>query len=184
MGSLVLRPPTGSFRRERWAWRRSQSERDLWTDRRQRCLPGELLRSKPSGFTGQLIVYAGNGFNYISAEPLVPKLFGPGAGLGVQLYGGSANDVLVGGTAGDLLVGGGGDDILRGGSGTIDGNDTLDGGAGNDILLGHLGADVLRGGSGQDLLIAGQTFFVNAYQPGKIFDFQREWLSNRTYHRR
>ncbi len=102
-----------------------------------------LTRTLPV-FTGKLIVYAGAGYNYISAEILSTP---------VELRGGPNNDVLIGGMNSDVLVGGDGDDILRGGSLAVDGNDTLLGGNGNDILIGNLGADVLFGGIGSDLLI-------------------------------
>jgi Ca2+-binding RTX toxin-like protein len=55
-----------------------------------------------------------------------------------QIFGGSANDVIVGGT---------GNDDLRGGAG----NDTLSGGGGNDTLVGHSGDDVLNGDAGDDV---------------------------------
>lgn len=55
-----------------------------------------------------------------------------------QLFGGSANDVIVGGT---------GNDDIRGGAG----NDVLSGGGGNDTLIGHAGNDTLNGDAGDDV---------------------------------
>ncbi len=133
-----------------------------------------LTRTLPA-FNGELIVYGGEGFNYISAE----AIFGD-----VQLYGGINDDVLIGGTGSDIIVGGDGNDILRGGSLSFDGNDIIQGGNGRDILIGHLGVDFLQGGAGDDLLVPGSISFGTLYVPGKLFEIQFEWNSSRTYQQR
>ena len=69
----------------------------------------------------------------------------------IQVFGGSADDVLTGGANSDELYGKGG-------------NDTLNGGDGDDGLGGGLGDDILNGGAGNDryqIFIAGDLNLAN-----------------------
>jgi Ca2+-binding RTX toxin-like protein len=65
---------------------------------------------------------------------------------GVDVTGGTGNDVVTGTAYDDTLKGGNGADTLTGGSGA----DTLLGGSGNDSLSAGLGADTLEAGTGND----------------------------------
>lgn len=67
----------------------------------------------------------------------------------INVYGGSAGDILGGGRFNDLLVGNAGDDTLSGGLG----EDNLLGEAGDDILDGGAGDDAIIGGGGWDTLL-------------------------------
>jgi Ca2+-binding RTX toxin-like protein len=73
-----------------------------------------------------------------------PVMVLPRDGMGVDIYAGDGNDIVIAGAGHDHIYGGVGDDRLEGGSG----NDTLYGEAGNDILEGGAGADALFGGNG------------------------------------
>ncbi len=66
-----------------------------------------------------------------------------------KLWGGDGDDTLTGGCNNDNLSGDGGNDILLGGKGS----DTLQGGDGNDTLIGGEGSDSLHGGKGNDLFV-------------------------------
>jgi Ca2+-binding RTX toxin-like protein len=67
----------------------------------------------------------------------------------VNVYGGSAHDVLLGGRCADVMVGYAGNDTLYGGGG----NDQLYAGSGDDILIGGAGSDLLKGEGGADLFL-------------------------------
>jgi Ca2+-binding RTX toxin-like protein len=86
--------------------------------------------------------------------------------VGVDLYGGSGNDLLTGGAGADVLVGGIGSDKLAGGGGA-------------DVLIGGLGADKLTGGAGDDLLIGGATAFD--LDPAGLALIRAEWASGSPY---
>ena len=100
---------------------------------------------------------------------------------GVELHGGSGNDLLsyegagaamlFGDSGDDQLSGSAGSDFLDGGADNDElfgnaGSDTLIGGAGNDTLDGGLGSDSLTGGDGDDMFIwnvgAGSDSFLEA----------------------
>jgi Ca2+-binding RTX toxin-like protein len=70
----------------------------------------------------------------------------PTSNVGVEVFGGAGNNMMVGTTAGDILSGEDGNDTLFG----LAGNDTLNGGEGNDLLIGGAGADSINGGNGAD----------------------------------
>ncbi|SOB86828.1 Hemolysin-type calcium-binding repeat-containing protein [Sphingomonas guangdongensis] len=71
---------------------------------------------------------------------------------GLNVAGGSANDVLTGGAGADSLNGGDGNDTLVGGAGA----DFLSGDSGDDLLTGGAGADTLNGGAGNDGYLFGE----------------------------
>ena len=90
-----------------------------------------------------------------------------------NIYGGSANDMLIGNSANNLLLGNGGNDTLRGLGGADqldggDGNDTLLGGGGSDYLIGGIGSDWLNGGDGYDWLIGGVGDDVYAFDNATV----------------
>ncbi len=97
----------------------------------------------------QLTVSTGAGNDHISGAG------GSGTGspfpVGVSLYGGDGNDVIVGGSGDDSIFGGPGNDSLSGGLG----DDYLDGEDGDDTLDGESaqnGNDTYLGGDGTDLM--------------------------------
>jgi Ca2+-binding RTX toxin-like protein len=84
-------------------------------------------------------------------------------GLAVSIdnvFGGSADDILIGDASDNILVGN-------------DGNDLLKGNDGRDLLIGGQGRDILVGGAGDDLLIAGTTSFDN--NPKALASLMVEW---------
>ena len=127
--------------------------------------------------TGNQLVNAGGGNDYVSTLAGVDKLYGGSgddtlsAGDGADflygeagadiLHGGNDNDTIFGGDNNDTLNGDGGADFLHGGAG----NDTLNGGNDGDTLYGREGDDILNGGDGDDRLLgdggAGQSITGN-----------------------
>jgi Ca2+-binding RTX toxin-like protein len=122
---------------------------------------------------GRVIVYGGDGNDYIYAtDSHVPvTIYGEGGhdlitgghgddiidgGAGYdRIYGMGGNDILFAGPNGAMLDGGDGNDLLIGGGA----DDQLFGRAGDDILIGGDGHDYLDGGAGNDLLIGRRTSF-------------------------
>lgn len=95
----------------------------------------------------RLEVYGGTATDLLNGGVYNDFLDG-GDGDDVML-GKGGNDVIVGGAGSDVIDGGEGDDVLVSGADTL--NDIVYGGAGNDQINGHAG-DTLRGGEGRDLL--------------------------------
>ena len=90
------------------------------------------------------------------------------SGIGVRLFGTSANETLNGSAYADEIHGGAGRDIINSGNGNDvlfgdSGNDQLNGGNGNDTLDGGADNDTLIGGAGADLLFGGDGFDVASY---------------------
>ena len=71
---------------------------------------------------------------------------------GVEIQGGSGEDVLIGGAGNDRILGGQSDDILIGGGG----DDYLHGSTENDLIFGGKGNDDLHGGSDNDTIFGGK----------------------------
>ncbi|MDB5722306.1 MAG: hypothetical protein JWP15_2924, partial [Alphaproteobacteria bacterium] len=76
---------------------------------------------------------------------------GTSATNGVNLNGGSKNDILNGGSGNDHISGGAGNDVINGGAGS----DNLDGGSGDDTIAGGDGNDDINGASGNDIIDGG-----------------------------
>lgn len=96
--------------------------------------------------------------NVWTKEDVFQFLYGNSSG-GLDIWGGSENEMFVGTAQADSFHGQGGDDHLFGGAGADDliggdGDDIIDGGAGTDWLVGDAGADtfVFRAGSGEDAI--------------------------------
>jgi hypothetical protein len=92
----------------------------------------------PSAGVTSVVVDAGDGDDWVSADVALP----------VQLIGGAGNDRLDAPDTGGNLAGGPGNDKLNG----SDGADALDGGDGNDEVEGLAGPDQVYGGPGDDRL--------------------------------
>lgn len=91
-----------------------------------------------SSATGAVVIDNSNAGN-LNAIQIGGQAHGSITGVeSVDIYGGSANDVLTAGAGADYLFGNAGDDILTGGGG-------------DDILSGGSGADQLHGGAGIDV---------------------------------
>ncbi|RZJ47078.1 MAG: hypothetical protein EON87_02200 [Brevundimonas sp.] len=91
-----------------------------------------------SSATGAVVIDNSNAGN-VNAIQIGGQAHGSITGVeSVDIYGGSANDVLTAGAGADYLFGNAGDDILTGGGG-------------DDILSGGSGADQLHGGAGIDV---------------------------------
>lgn len=122
---------------------------------------------------GRVIVFGGDGNDYIYATDSHTPVTIYGEGGHDVITGGHADDVIDGGNGYDRIYGmAGNDQLFAGANGAMldggDGNDLLMGGtaddqlfgrAGNDILIGGNGHDNLEGGAGEDLLIGRATSF-------------------------
>lgn len=122
---------------------------------------------------GRVIVYGGDGNDYIYATDSHTPVTIYGEGGHDVITGGHADDIIDGGAGYDRVSGMGGNDLLFAGANgaMLDGgagNDMLIGGAADDQLFGRAGSDVLiggdghdhlEGGAGDDLLIGGRTSF-------------------------
>jgi Ca2+-binding RTX toxin-like protein len=122
---------------------------------------------------GRVIVFGGDGNDYIYATDSHTPVTIYGEGGHDVITGGHADDVIDGGNGYDRISGmAGNDQLFAGANGAMldggDGNDLLVGGAaddqlfgraGNDILIGGNGHDNLEGGNGEDLLIGRATSY-------------------------
>jgi Ca2+-binding RTX toxin-like protein len=93
------------------------------------------MRIANTDVSDTVVVQGGGGADIINAAAM------PASGAGVDLDGGSGDDVLIAGAGDTRLLGGAGDDILVGNIG----DDQLDAGTGDDILFGGGGDDLFRG---------------------------------------
>lgn len=114
--------------------------------------------------TKKLVIHGGRGNDRVRIGPGVPS--------GVQVYGGTGNDVVHSQSNGTFMHGGPGNDVLvnhpagpsnHGGPGHgVHGHgvhgpncrgSVMHGGSGNDVLVNRNGRSVMNGGSGNDVLI-------------------------------
>ena len=93
------------------------------------------------------VVYGGSGDDVLDARFLEVGV----QGVGVEMQGGSQNDVLQGSGGGDRLDGGAEHDVVFG----YEGRDWVQGGAGNDWLTGDEGDDLILDRDGADVLLGG-----------------------------
>ena len=107
---------------------------------------GTVSRYAPDA---ELVINTGDGNDTV--------IVAAGTRMGVTIFGGPGDDLLVGGAGDDVLHGGRGNDRLRGGAGDDRiwagrGRDYIDGGPGDDDLHGGAGGDTVYGMDGDDRL--------------------------------
>ena len=87
-----------------------------------------------------------------------------------QVYGSTANDIILGDSSANTLLSNSGDDYIDGRGGA----DTLAGNRGDDVIYGGDGDDVIHGGDGDDILqgdSGADTIFGNAGADTFVFKF-------------
>jgi Ca2+-binding RTX toxin-like protein len=124
--------------------------------------------SKADGLAGKLELYEINvngEKRFVTKAQLENTKFKTGMGndrvvvdknvkTGVNVEGGSGDDVIIGGSGNDRLSGGKGKDVILGRGG----NDVLKGDEGKDYVSGGKGHDLIDGGKGADKTIGGPGF--------------------------